>query len=114
MWETLWDTTQVPGLKFSDVREEPAEAIKYARRDLELRHTPAAHETLAWALYRGGDFEKSVAEMKLALSSGDRSAHFSYHAAMIFSAAGDLKEGQRYLRETLALNPRYNAFHVHR
>jgi tetratricopeptide (TPR) repeat protein len=99
---------------FADVREEPAEAIKYARRDLELRHTAAAQETLAWALYRGGEFEKSVAEVKLALSTGDRSAHLFYHAAMIFSAAGDLKEGQRYLRETLALNPHYNAFHVHR
>jgi tetratricopeptide (TPR) repeat protein len=99
---------------FSDVREQPAEATKYARRDLELRHTGAAHEMLAWALYRGGEFEKSVAEIKLALSSGERSPHLFYHAAMIFSAAGDLKEGQRYLRETVALNPRYNAFHVHR
>ena len=71
-------------------------------------------EALAWALYRGGEFEKSVAEIKLALSSGDRSAHLFYHAAMILSAAGDLKEGQRYLRETFALNPRHNAFHVHR
>jgi tetratricopeptide (TPR) repeat protein len=99
---------------FSDVREEPAEAIKYARRDLDLRHTAGAHESLAWALYRGGEFDKSLAETKLALSCGGRSAHLSYHAAMIFSAAGDLKEGQRYLRETLALNPRYNTFHVHR
>ena len=45
---------------FSDVREEPASAIKYARRDLELRHSAAADETLAWALYRGGEFEKSA------------------------------------------------------
>ena len=99
---------------FSDVREDPAAATRYARQDLELRHTAAVHETLAWALYRGGEFGKSAAEIKLALSSGDRSAHLFYHAAMIFSAAGDLEQGQRYLRETLVLNPRYNTFHVHR
>lgn len=99
---------------FSDVREEPAEAIKYARRDLELRHTSAAHEMLAWAHFRAGEFEKSLGEMKLALSSGDRSAHLFYHAAMIFSAAGEMKEGQCYLQETFVLNPHYNAFHVHR
>ncbi len=99
---------------YADVREEPAAAIKYARRDLELRHTPAAQETLAWALYRAGQFDQSLAELKPALSAGDRSAHLYYHAAMILSAAGDLREGQRYLREALALNPCYNAFHVHR
>ena len=99
---------------FSDVREEPAEAIKYARLDLELRHTAAAHETMAWALYRAGEFTESLAEIRVALSSSDRSAPLFYHAAMIFSAAGDLEESHRYWHETLAINPRYNAFHVHR
>ena len=42
---------------FSDTEENPAEAVKWARRDLEFRHTAAAEDALAWALYRGGEFE---------------------------------------------------------
>ncbi len=99
---------------FADAREDPAAAARYARQDLELRHTAAAHQTLAWALYRGGKFAESVAEIKRALGTGERSPHLFYHAAIILSAAGDSKEAQRYRREALALNPRSNAFHVHR
>jgi hypothetical protein len=42
---------------FSDTEEDPVvEAPKWARRDLELRHSIAAEDAFAWALYRGGDF----------------------------------------------------------
>jgi tetratricopeptide (TPR) repeat protein len=99
---------------FSDVRQAPAEAIKYARRDLELRHTGAAHEMMAWALYRAGEFTESLGEIKLALSSGDRSADIFYHAAIIFTAAGDPDGGRRYWHEAVTLNPRYDVFHTHR
>lgn len=99
---------------FADVRENPTEAVKCARKDLELRHSAAAHETLAWALFRGGDFPAAAAEMERALASGQRSAHLLYHAGMVFSAAGDLDRGKKFLGEALEVNPRYHAFHVHR
>jgi tetratricopeptide (TPR) repeat protein len=99
---------------FSDVREQPAEAINWARKDLELRHSAGAHETLAWALYRGGDFKQAVDEIQQAVHGGGHNPHVLYHAAMIFSSAGELERGQQYLREALTLNPKYNAFHVHR
>jgi tetratricopeptide (TPR) repeat protein len=99
---------------FSDVREQSSEAIKYARKDRALRHSAAAHEALAWALYRRGDFPQAVAELQQALANGGHNAHLCYHAGMIFSVAGDLEQGRKFLRETLGLNPHYNAFHVHR
>lgn len=99
---------------FADVREEPAEAVKYARLDLKLRQTPAAHEALAWAFFRAGEFAQAATEIKLTLVPRGANAHVYYHASLILSAAGELEAGQKYLRETFALNPHYDAFHVHR
>lgn len=99
---------------YADVRQSGVEATKWARKDLELRNTPAAHDTLAWALYRAGEFGESRREIDAALASGIKDAHILEHAGMIYSAAGDLAHGQELLRETSELNPRYNSFHVHR
>ena len=79
-----------------------------------MRQTPATHEALAWALFRAGNFAQAAAEMKLAIVPRCSNAHVCYHASLIFSAAGDLEIGQKYLREAFALNPHYDAFHVHR
>ena len=60
---------------FADVREDSAVAVKYAQQDLALRHTPAAHEMLGWALFRRGDHKAATAAMEKALAGGARSAH---------------------------------------
>lgn len=99
---------------YADARENGGEAVKWARKDLELRRSPAAHDALAWALYRAGAFAESRDQMNEALASGIKDAHIFFHAAMIFSAAGDLEPGKKFLRETAVLNPRYKSFHVHR
>lgn len=99
---------------FADAREDAPAAVKYARRDLELRHGSAAHEMMGWALFRAGDFDAASAEMEQALASGARSAHLFHHAGTVFSAAGQFERGQKLMRDALALNPRYHAFHVHR
>lgn len=99
---------------YADVRENGGEAVKLARKDLEMRRSPAAHDALAWALYRAGAFAESRDQMNEALASGIKDAHIFFHAAMIFSAVGDLERGQKLLRETAVLNPRYKSFHVHR
>lgn len=99
---------------YADVREDGAEAVKWARGDLELRQTPAAHDALAWALYRAGRLDDAVAEMEKALAGGIRDAHVLAHAAAIHTAAGRIAEGARFLQQAAALNPRFEAFHVHR
>jgi tetratricopeptide (TPR) repeat protein len=99
---------------YADSREDGAEAVQWARKDLALRSTPFTHDALAWALYRGGRFAESRGELEAALAGGIKDAHIYYHAGMIFSAAGEIERGQEFLRETARLNPRYNSFHVHR
>jgi tetratricopeptide (TPR) repeat protein len=99
---------------YADVREDGAEAVKWARQDLAMRQSVTAHEGLAWALYRAGDFAESRREIEEALRPGIRDAHIFYHAGLIFSAAGDLERGSALMREADVINPRHNNFHVHR
>lgn len=99
---------------YADVQQNGPEAVKWARKDLELRDTPAAHDALAWALYLAGDFAAARAEIEVALSSGIKDAHVLAHAGFIFAAAGQLDRGKQLLQEAAAVNPRYNQFHVHR
>ena len=99
---------------YADAREDGVEAVKWARQDLALRQSVTAHEGLAWALYRAGEFAESRREIEEALGSGIRDAHTTYHAGLIFSAAGDLERGAKLIREAALINPHQNDFHVHR
>ena len=99
---------------YSDSVEKPDEAIKWARKDLENRHSIYAHEAMAWALYRSGQFTEAGAEMKKALELGTKDAHLLFHASMIATANGDLAGGKDFLHRAAEVNPHYNSFHVHR
>jgi tetratricopeptide (TPR) repeat protein len=99
---------------YADVREDGAEAIKWARKDLALRHNFATRDTLAWALYRNGQYAEALVQINEALTSGVKEARLFFHAAMIHLAAGHTVEGKRFLQLAAEINPRYDSFHVHR
>jgi len=99
---------------YADVRRDGAEAVKWARKDVELRPNFVTHEGLAWALYRDGQFAEALAAITHALSSGVKDAHLLFHAAMIHLAAGRTDEGKQFLKNAADINPRYENFHVHR
>ena len=99
---------------YADVAMDGAEAVRWARKDLELRTGYATHDALAWALFRNGEVERAREQISLALAPGVRDAHVLFHAAMIDLAAGRADEGRRLLREASAVNPQFASFHVHR
>jgi len=99
---------------YSDVREDGAAAVRWARKDLDIRENFATQDALAWALYRNGQFADAHDEMRKALTCGVVDAHLVFHAAMISLAAGRIDEGTRLLQRAAEINPRYAAFHVHR
>jgi tetratricopeptide (TPR) repeat protein len=99
---------------YADVTMDGAEAVRWARKDLELRSGYASHDALAWALFRSGEFERAKREIDLALAPGIRDAHVLFHAAMIAVAVGHSDEGRRLLREASTVNPQFASFHVHR
>src|SRR5205814_9090181 len=89
---------------FSDTEENPVEALKWARKDLELRHSAAAKDALAWALYRAGEFEAAANAAREALNNGSKDAHILFHAGMIFLAAGDAVRGTGFLAAAARIN----------
>jgi tetratricopeptide (TPR) repeat protein len=99
---------------YADSKPEPAKAIEWARKDLELRHSIFAYDALAWALYKNGDTAGAAEAAGKALSTGTRDPHLLYHAGLIRMSAGDLEGGRTALQSAAAINPRFNTFHVHR
>lgn len=99
---------------YADTQSAPAEAVRWARRDLEGRRSGFAHEALGWALHRSGDFPAAAAEFDLALAPGTRSAHLLSHAGQTYFRAGEIAKGRDCLQRAYAVNPRADTFHVHR
>ena len=98
---------------YAHVREDGAEALKWARRDLALRDNFSTEGALAWALYLDGQCDTAQQTMKQALASGVRDAQLFFRAAMISQAAGGDGDGDRYLELAAQTNPRYRSFRMH-
>ena len=99
---------------YSDAMPNPAEAVKWARRDLEVRRSAAAHDALAWALFQAGEFTEAAAAMDRALATRTRDSHVLYHASLVYFRAGDPARGRDCLRRAGEANPKFTEFHVHR
>ena len=99
---------------YADVREDGAEAVKWARKDIELRENFSTQAALAWGLYRDGQFNEALDSMNRALSSGVRDAHLFFQAAMIHESVGGDGEARQFLQMAAEINPHYRNFHVHR
>jgi tetratricopeptide (TPR) repeat protein len=98
----------------ADVDEDGPEAVKWARKDLELRRNFSTLAALAWALYRAGEFSEAVELIDEALVSGAKDARLFHTAGTIYTAASQNGKGARYLQAAAALNPNLTNFHVHR
>ena len=98
---------------YADAQEEPAEALRWARKDLELRSNYSTQSAMAWALHRNGQLSEAVEYIRLALSSGVRDAQIFAMAAMLYEAAGENGQSESYSQAALQVNPKYRSFHIH-
>jgi tetratricopeptide (TPR) repeat protein len=101
-------------LYYADSGENLANAVKYARLDLENRKDVFAYDVLAWALYRNGDVAAAADAIRKALALGTRDAHLYYHAGIIFSRTDQFLKGQGYIRQAYTTNAHFQKFHAHR
>jgi len=99
---------------YADARLDGLEALKWARKDRELRRNVATMDALAWALFREGHYSAAVDEIKQALRVNWQDAHLYFHAGMIYLAAGLTEQGKGYLQKAVSINPHYDVFHAHR
>lgn len=99
---------------YADVRRDGREAVRWARKDLELRENFSTQTALAWAMYRAGEIDEALSFIERALSSGARDAHLFSQAATIYRAANESEKAERYAQLSKEINPHHGSFHVHR
>ena len=87
-------------------------ALALARAEYEVRRDVYGHDVLAWALYKSGRWQESLAPMEEALKLGTRDAKLFFHAGMIHRAAGNTVRAREYLARALATNPHFHVLHA--
>ncbi|HUF23824.1 MAG TPA: DUF4331 family protein [Vicinamibacterales bacterium] len=93
-------------LFYADVAPDAGEAVKWARRDLEVRTGPVALGILAWTLMKSGALDEAGAAAARALDGAPVDALTWYRTALVAMEANDAAEGRARLARALALNPR--------
>lgn len=99
---------------YADVRHDGPEAIRWARKDAELRDDFVTQDSLGWALYRDSQFAEALSAIDRALLSNVQDAQIFVHAALINLANGRTEAGKQLFQKAAQINPSYGAFHVHR
>jgi tetratricopeptide (TPR) repeat protein len=84
---------------------QPQQALRIARLELENRHDVWTLDAYAWALYANGQYAEAGQQIEKALGKGTRDAVLYYHAGAIDAALGKKAEANRYLQQSLDLNP---------
>ena len=92
----------------------PARAVVLARRAWSNAPSVRSADALGWALTNAGDPRAGVTWARRALRLGSRDAMFHYHAGMSALRAGEGALGRRWLRASLALNPRFSPLYAPR
>jgi len=68
-------------------KEDRADVLRRARKELRDRKDVYGHDLMAWALYRNGQRDKAREEMWLALSQHTQDVMLAEHASVIGVAA---------------------------
>jgi tetratricopeptide (TPR) repeat protein len=97
----------------ADVANDGAQAVAWARSDLQLRENFSTQSALAWAYYRNREFVEARFWIDRALGSGGVEAHLLFRAATVYAASGDLERGRYYMERAMRLNPCVKNFHIH-
>jgi len=93
---------------YADHGLQPAEALRLAAAELEVRKDVYGYDAYAWALYQSGRYEEAQHASDAALRLGTPDARLHYHAGLIAAALGDLGRARTALRRALDISP---AFH---
>lgn len=98
---------------YAELDRQPIEAVKWARRDVELRSNFSTQSALAYALLKNRELPEALKWIGLALSSGARDGSLFRTAAAVFQSAGDTIQAERYSRAAAGINPNGAGLHLH-
>ncbi len=86
-------------LFLSSRRENPAEALRLAKGELETRRDIFTYDALAWAQLASGQVKEARQNSLRALAEGTQDARLFYHAGAIAAADGDNAEALKFLNQ---------------
>lgn len=98
---------------YSDYGAQPGEAVKWARKDVELRNNYSTQSALAWALLGNGEVTEGLEWIQCALLSNAQDSALFATAAALHGAAGDKAQQARYDAAALKINPLSGVIHLH-
>ncbi|HZH34456.1 MAG TPA: tetratricopeptide repeat protein [Pyrinomonadaceae bacterium] len=84
------------------------EALAIAQREHSLRKDIYTADTLAWCLYKKGNFAEAKKAINEALRLKTKDAQIFYHAGMIEKGLGNKKGAADYLQKALKTNPAFD------
>ncbi len=88
-----------------------AEAVALARKDLLRRQDVFAFDTLAWCLYRDGQFAEAGENINKSIGVGIKDATIYHHASLIFAALGNDEKNRHFADLATTLNPHFSILH---
>jgi tetratricopeptide (TPR) repeat protein len=90
----------------ADVEPNPAEAVKWARKDVEIRSDPVTLGVLSWTLMKNGTRAEASRVARRAAAAAPIDPMTWYRIAVVAREAGNEAEWRSRLARAEALNPR--------
>jgi tetratricopeptide (TPR) repeat protein len=83
-------------------------SLEKARAAYDARPSIHAADTLAWTLYKTGNYEEAQKYSSEALKLSTRDPLKLFHAGMISKALGQREQSREYLQQAVDLNPHFS------
>ena len=99
-------------LFYADQGIKLPEALELASKELEIRHDIYTWDTLAWVLYRNGQFQEAAEAINKALALHTNDSLLLFHAGMICHSLNKDSDAEDFLGRALKANPHFHIFHA--
>jgi Flp pilus assembly protein TadD len=76
-------------------------------KSLESSTDPAMLDTVGWAQYRVGNYERAVSLLERVVAKDDRPPVYRYHLGMAYLAAGNTASARKQLEKAVAPGANY-------
>jgi tetratricopeptide (TPR) repeat protein len=97
-------------LFYADQGIKLQEALEFARKELEIRRDIYTWDTLAWVLYKNGQFQEAAEAINKALALHTNDSLLLFHAGMIYHGLAKDSDAEDFLSRALKTNPHFHVF----
>jgi tetratricopeptide (TPR) repeat protein len=99
-------------LFYADQGIKLPEALLLARAELGIRHDVYTYDTLAWVLYKNGQWREAAEAIGKALALHTNDSLMLFHAGMIYHSLARDSDAESFLTRALAVNAHFHVFYA--